>query len=286
MRRLISLSALVGLLTCTSLLSTDLQAAPPDGLAVAIDEPATETAVRRLTFRLRARVTGAEPTKVEVVYANAAGREKAVALARFADGRWGGDAIALPFPFEVARVFVRAHGPSGDVARADVPIRDESGWKSLFPVMGAGSDAPPAMDVEALSGKRIELPARSGAPTLVVFYSTWDDCAREIAWAQQLRKRFAPKGLVVIGVGSVARDDVRAWRDYLEKHEADWENVVDVDGSIAVSYDISPRRAVGNAAAAPVIYFLHEGKVGGADFPGSIETDETVCVWAMEQVLR
>lgn len=237
------------------------------GLSVVVETPVSGTRVRRFTFKLRVRVKSAEaPTTVELVVVRPRGRNPdkvtVTPLEPMPDGRWGLDAVPVVRSKETAHIKVRdATGVEGQV---ELSIVDETGWRDGWPMLHApGTPTPSAIAATTLSGKTLLLAL--GAPTLVVFYGTWDDCEHELAWAMRMRAKYESKGLTIIGIGSVPPKDADAFKRYLAERQVTWENVIDVDGALAAKYWMSPRRAVGNAAF-PVVYFVKDGKVHGGDY--------------------
>src|SRR5207237_784794 len=63
-----------------------------------------------------------------------------------------------------------------------------------------GKPAPPLEEAEWLGKKPVPLSALRGHPVLLFFWAHWcSDCKAEVSIVANLRKRFAPQGLVTIG---------------------------------------------------------------------------------------
>jgi thiol-disulfide isomerase/thioredoxin len=92
---------------------------------------------------------------------------------------------------------------------------------------GAASDAVPPLDLNAYKGQVV----------VVDFWASWcTPCRRSIPWLNQMRARYADRGLVVIGVNvdKDARDAARFMREV----PIDFEVVYDPDGTLAARYAV------------------------------------------------
>lgn len=233
----------------------------PDGPAVVEVEPAPGSTIsRRLTVSVRARITGNGAITAEVVEPKRPGdEEKAHTMRLLEDGRYGADDVPLR-----DGLVVRARDGDGKETSVELRLVDGTGHDGRMSVMASGWDAP-TLEVRDVTGAAVEVGPKSGAPTLVLFYGTWDDCEQELEWLEQTRQRYAARNLSIVGVASVALDDVEAWRRYLEERRVAWPNVADTDGAIASAWRFPARRTIGNAASQAAVYLVKDRKIMAGD---------------------
>lgn len=61
----------------------------------------------------------------------------------------------------------------------------------------------PAFSLVSLDGKKVSLADFKGKPVLVNFWATWcGPCKIEMPWFEELHTKYAPQGLVILGVAS------------------------------------------------------------------------------------
>ena len=94
------------------------------------------------------------------------------------------------------------------------------------PVRSA-NDAAPSLDLAAYKGRVV----------VVDFWASWcTPCRRSIPWLNQMRARYADRGLVVIGV-NVDKDGEDAAR-FMGEVPIDFDVVYDPDGTLAERYAV------------------------------------------------
>jgi thiol-disulfide isomerase/thioredoxin len=83
----------------------------------------------------------------------------------------------------------------------------------------------------------LDLKAYRGQVVVVDFWASWcTPCRRSIPWLNQMRARYAERGLVVIGV-NVDKDAQDAAR-FMREVPIDFEVVYDPDGTLAARYAV------------------------------------------------
>jgi thiol-disulfide isomerase/thioredoxin len=93
--------------------------------------------------------------------------------------------------------------------------------------VSAANDPVPSLDLAAYKGRVV----------VVDFWASWcTPCRRSIPWLNQMRARYADRGLVVIGVNvdKDARDAARFMREV----PIDFDVVYDPDGTLAAKYAV------------------------------------------------
>ncbi|MBX3467437.1 MAG: hypothetical protein KF878_11150 [Planctomycetes bacterium] len=246
------------------------QASPPDDPRVVQVEPAPGTVIRRLTIPVRARVEGQGDLKVELVLRK--GKEElSRPMRRLDDGRHGitidaalvsslglADELQRDWSF-VDLLWVRARDARGREHSVHLGLVNGTGFEEGTPAVIASGELLEPIEVRDLANKAFELPVATGG-TVIMFYGTWDDCEKELAWLARVRANF-PR-LEVVGVGSVTPEDVPAWRSYLAEKRAAWRHVADTQGEVAEALLFGgPRRSIGNAARVVCIYVLVDRRI-------------------------
>jgi hypothetical protein len=164
-------------------------------------------------------------------------------------------------------VTVRVRDAANRETRVPIEIIDESGHVKNPMVMAAGTPVS-SIQVNDVNGQPLTVPP-APTMTLVFFYDAWNDPAVEVAWLDGIRREYGPRGLTIVGVGSVPQDDVAAWRERLAELKADWQNVADTDGSVAAAFEIPRRKVIGNGDGAVFMYLVADGKIADGLYAGT-----------------
>ena len=115
-------------------------------------------------------------------------------------------------------------------------------WESRTPpavvpsvkVYQPGTPAP-ALRLEGLDGRPVDLAALRGRPVVVNFWATWcEPCVREFPLLRQAAAVHRADGLAVVGV--LSGDRPEAARAFVRRHRATWPVGVDPDGATAAAW--------------------------------------------------
>ena len=88
------------------------------------------------------------------------------------------------------------------------------------------------------TAQTLRLASLKGKPVMInVWNSTCGPCIDEARLLQTEWQRVQPKGVVFIGIDFL--DSKSSGMDYLHKYGITYQNVIDADGSVAVSYGVS-----------------------------------------------
>lgn len=107
----------------------------------------------------------------------------------------------------------------------------------------------------------------AGNVTVVYFWATWcPNCRKEVDFVNDLRKRFAPRGVRWVGVTENSRgqtDDTVA--AYLKAHQFDSPNAIDAQGATSRAY---------SAASVPTMAIVgRDGTIRWHDHPAALDDD-------------
>lgn len=225
---------------------------------VSVEEP--RAPVTKLAFDLRVKLDAPAGATVTLERRSRRGRvQESAPLRRLADGRWGADGLSTGAFRGDSLLVIRCEGRAETVA--PLGLTDRTGWAESA-LLAPGSEHP-ALELRDVKGEPLKLPATRDTPTLVFFYGTAMACDCELAFLREVRRRWPI--VQVVGIGSVAKDGVEAWRRHLQERDVDWTNVADTDGKVAEAWSIR-RAAVGNEAREVLMLFVQGGKVLGGDF--------------------
>lgn len=101
----------------------------------------------------------------------------------------------------------------------------------------ASLPAAPDFTLTALDGRSYSLAGLRGKIVLLDFWATWcPPCQEAIPSLISLDKKFSSPSFVMISV-SVDTDD-KAWRKFIQKHEMDWPQYRDNNGSLGRTFGI------------------------------------------------
>jgi len=116
----------------------------------------------------------------------------------------------------------------------------------------APGDAPPTIDMPDQAGKKVDLNALKGKVVLIDFWASWcGPCKQEMPVLEELHKKYAKQGLVIIGVN--IDNNPKKMNNFLRGAPATFRIVHDRKLVIAVKY--APKTM-------PSSYFIgRDGKV-------------------------
>jgi thiol-disulfide isomerase/thioredoxin len=119
-------------------------------------------------------------------------------------------------------------------------------WESRTPPAATPSVAPsvkvyqpgtpaPALRLEGLDGRPVDLAALRGRPVVVNFWATWcEPCVREFPLLGQAATSHDPDRLAVVGV--LTNDRPAEARSFVRRHAATWPVGVDPTGATAAAW--------------------------------------------------
>lgn len=110
----------------------------------------------------------------------------------------------------------------------------------------------PALTLPSLDGKTVSLARLRGRPVYLNFFATWcGPCNEEAPWIGALRKKYAPRGLQVVGVDEL--DPPGGAAKFVKQHGAPYGLVgIDDAGSVGRSF---------GTIAMPVHVFIDKGGI-------------------------
>jgi len=107
--------------------------------------------------------------------------------------------------------------------------------------------AAPALRLQGLDGRPVDLAALRGRPVVVNFWATWcDPCVREFPLLRQAATTHRSQRLAVVGVLTNDRPD--AARAFVRRLDATWPVALDPRGTTATRW---------GAVGLPHTYFIH-----------------------------
>mgnify|MGYP001606975848 FL=1 len=111
-------------------------------------------------------------------------------------------------------------------------------WPSFQNLTGSGvdvGDSAPTFDLTSDRGQRIQLQDYEGKLVVLNFWATWcPPCLEELPSLNRFHERFAPQGVVVLGV-SVDEDET-VYREFLKKAGVQFLTARDPSKKVARSY--------------------------------------------------
>jgi thiol-disulfide isomerase/thioredoxin len=116
----------------------------------------------------------------------------------------------------------------------------------------APGDAPPAIDMPDQAGKKVDLHELKGKVVLIDFWASWcGPCKQEMPVLEELHKKYAKDGLVIVGVN--IDNNAKKMNNFLKGTPATFRIVHDRKLDIASKYE---------PATMPSSYFIgRDGKV-------------------------
>lgn len=97
--------------------------------------------------------------------------------------------------------------------------------------------APPDFSLRTLEGRTVSLAAVRGQVVLVNFWATWcRECRLEMPALEVLHRRFAARGLTVIGINS--REGAAVVAPYLRELDLTFPVLLDSDGTVTRRYGV------------------------------------------------
>jgi len=100
----------------------------------------------------------------------------------------------------------------------------------------SGIKPAPALAVNTLEGKQVDLEAYRGRPLLVTFWATTcPGCVKEIPHLVELHNELAPRGLAILGI-AMSYDPAAQVREMVKRKEIPYTIALDSDGSAAQAF--------------------------------------------------
>lgn len=129
-------------------------------------------------------------------------------------------------------------------------------------VIKAGDDAP-AFTVTTIDGKKISLDKFKGKYVLLDFWASWcAPCMAEMPFVKEIRKKYPPEKLAIIGVS--ADINSKAMKEVIKKEQMTWLHYLDTDSSIRELYQVS---------AIPMLFLID--KTGNLLYKSDLEHADT-----------
>jgi peroxiredoxin len=99
------------------------------------------------------------------------------------------------------------------------------------------STTPPAFTLRTPAGEVVSLVRLRGKVVIVNFWATWcRECLTEMPALETLHRRFAARGLAVVGVG--VRENATAVRRYAREVGTTFPLLADADGAVTARYGV------------------------------------------------
>jgi cytochrome c biogenesis protein CcmG/thiol:disulfide interchange protein DsbE len=93
----------------------------------------------------------------------------------------------------------------------------------------------PALRLQGLDGRQVDLAALRGRPVVVNFWATWcEPCVREFPLLRQAAASHRPGRLAVVGV--LTNDRPEEARSFVRRHDATWPVGVDPTAGVAATW--------------------------------------------------
>jgi thiol-disulfide isomerase/thioredoxin len=122
----------------------------------------------------------------------------------------------------------------------------------------APGDAPPAIDMPDQAGKKVDLNELKGKVVLVDFWASWcGPCKQEMPVLEELHKKYAKQGLVIIGVN--IDNNAKKMNNFLRGTPASFRIVHDRKLAVAAKYEPETMPSSYFIGRDGKIRYVHEG---------------------------
>ena len=122
----------------------------------------------------------------------------------------------------------------------------------------APGDAPPAIDMPDQAGNRVDLNELKGKVVLVDFWASWcGPCRQEMPVLEELHKKYAKQGLVLIGVN--VDTNPKKMNNFLKSTPASFRIVQDRKLAVAARYEPATMPSSYFVGRDGKIRYVHEG---------------------------
>jgi len=119
-------------------------------------------------------------------------------------------------------------------------------------------DAPPAIDIPDQAGKKVDLSALKGKVVLIDFWASWcGPCKQEMPVLEELHKKYAKDGLVIVGVN--IDNNAKKMNNFLKGTPATFRIVHDRKLDIASKYEPETMPSSYFIGRDGKIRYVHEG---------------------------
>jgi len=136
----------------------------------------------------------------------------------------------------------------------------------------APGDVPPGIDVSDQAGNRVDLNALKGKVVVVDFWASWcGPCRQEMPVLEELHKKYAEQGLVIIGVN--IDTNAKKMNNFLKGTPASFRIVHDRKLAVATKYEPATMPSSYLVGRDGKIRHIHEGfrKKDAAEFEKRIQ---------------
>jgi len=119
-------------------------------------------------------------------------------------------------------------------------------------------DAPPAIDMPDQAGKKVDLNELKGKVVLVDFWASWcGPCKQEMPVLEQLHKKYAKQGLVIVGIN--IDNNAKKMNNFLRGTPVTFRIVQDRKLAVAAKYEPETMPSSYFIARDGKIRYVHEG---------------------------
>ena len=119
-------------------------------------------------------------------------------------------------------------------------------------------DAPPAIDMPDQAGKKVDLNELKGKVVLVDFWASWcGPCKQEMPVLEELHKKYAKQGLVIVGVN--IDNNAKKMNNFLRGTPVTFRIVQDRKLAVAAKYEPETMPSSYFIARDGKIRYVHEG---------------------------
>ena len=137
----------------------------------------------------------------------------------------------------------------------------------------APGNTPPAIDMPDLDGNKVDLSELKGKVVLIDFWASWcGPCKQEMPVLEELHKKYAKQGLVIIGVN--IDNNPKKMNNFLKGSPATFRIVHDRKLDVAAKYEPATMPSSYFIGKDGKIRYVHEGfkKKDAADLEKRIKT--------------
>ena len=137
----------------------------------------------------------------------------------------------------------------------------------------APGEAPPAIDMPDQAGNKVDLNELKGQVVLIDFWASWcGPCKQEMPVLEELHKKYAKQGLVIIGIN--IDNNPKKMNNFLKGEPATFRIVHDPKLKVAVKYEPATMPSSYFIGKDGKIRYVHEGfkKKDAPDLEARIKT--------------